>query len=278
MTIPEEIIEINGKANGPISVIFGGVHGDERCGFEALRDLLPDLKIDSGTVYFAYGNPRAIERDVRSTDSNLNRMFVSDDKICDIDKTSYEYERSLELKKYMDKAEVLFDIHASSIKNSPSFAICEPNSDGIVDYLPTGLVVTGFDAIEPGGTDGYMNNNGKIGICLECGYLADPKTTDIAKQAVVAFLKARGHIKNDLQKQKQSYVHMYTMYYSKTDNFRLERQFDNFEAINSGQLIGIDGETEIRAEKRCLIVFAHNGKKVGDEVFLLGEEKESLAR
>ncbi|MFZ2125050.1 MAG: succinylglutamate desuccinylase/aspartoacylase family protein [Candidatus Saccharimonadales bacterium] len=273
----EEILQVIGKKDGPTSMIIGGVHGNERCGFEALRDLLPTIEIERGTVFFAYGNPRAIEKDVRFTEVNLNRMFVDDDKISESDKKSYEYKRSLVLKSYLDKVEVLFDIHASSIPTSPSFAICEANAKGIVDYLPTDLVVAGFDDIEPGGTDGYMNSMGKIGISLECGYLDDSKTTEIAKQAIFAFLKACGHIKNDLNPRKQIHIRMYDMYLAKTDSFRLERQFDNFEILEKGQLIGIDGNQEIRAEKRCLIVFAHNGKKIGDEVFLLGEEKSSLA-
>jgi succinylglutamate desuccinylase len=267
----EEIVQVIGKKDGPISMIMGGVHGNERCGFEALRDLLLTIKIDRGTVFFAYGNPRAIEKDVRFTEVNLNRMFIDDDKISESDKKSYEYKRSLVLKSYLDKVEVLFDIHASSIETTPSFAICEANAKGIVDYFPTDIVVAGFDDIEPGATDGYMNNMGKIGICLECGYLSSPEATDVAKQAVFAFLKARGHIKNDLKPRKQEYVKMYEMNYAKTDNFKLAKFFDNFEVVEQGQLIGVDGDEEIRAKKRCLIVFAHNGKKIGDEIFLLGE-------
>lgn len=266
----EEIIQVTGNTSGPTSIILAGVHGDEKCGVEALQNIIPNLEIESGMVFFAYGNPLAIAKNVRYTESNLNRMFSVNAQ------SSYEYQRAQFLKTYLDKADVLLDLHASSIPGSKVFAICEPNAAGIVDYLPTDLVVIGFDAIEPGATDGYMNNNGKIGICLECGYYKDPKSTNLAEQAIFNFLKARGHITGDVRSVKQSYVRMFKKYYATTDNFKLAKSFENFEVVESGQLIGTDGQIEITADNRCLILFANDGRYVGEEVFLLGEQKNSL--
>ena len=48
-------------------------------------------------------------------------------------------------------------------------------------------------------------------------------------------------------------------------------RFSNFEILEKDQLIGVDGEEEITSEKKCVILFAHNGKNINDEVFLLGE-------
>ena len=69
---------------------------------------------------------------------------------------------------------------------------------------------------------------------------------------------------------------MFKKYFANTDKFTLSKPFSNFEIVEADQLIGIDGQEKIKAPLRSLILFAHNGKKVGDEVFLLGEEKESL--
>jgi succinylglutamate desuccinylase len=271
------IIRIGKDGNGPISVILAGVHGDEKCGIIALEEVLPQLEIKYGCVFFGYGNPRAIKKNVRYTEANLNRMFNYDKKISLKEKKSYEYQRAQFLKIYLDKAEALLDIHASSIPNSKAFAICEPNAKKLVEYLPIDITVSGFDEMEPGGTDFYMNSQGKIGICLECGSIQDPRSIEIAKESIFSFLKARGHITNNLVPRKQTWIQIFEKYFAKASTFTLSKPFKNFELLNQKQLIGIDGEKEVVASKQSLILFAHNGNKIGDEVFMLGE-KRSLAR
>lgn len=272
----EKIVQIKGKAEGPKSMILTGVHGNETPGIEMFKEILPNLEIERGVLLIGYGNPRAIEANKRYTQANLNRMFMDDNSLLKEDKDSYEYARAQFLKPYLDKADALLDIHATSIPESRSFAICEPNAKDLVKFLPIDLVVSGFDEVEPGATDYYMNKNGKIGICLESGYLGDPKSIQVAKESLFAFLKACGHLTNDLSPQEQSHIRMYQKYFTKTDNFTLSKQFSNFEMIEKGQLIGIDGKEKIKAPKESLIVFAHDCNKVGSEAFLLGEPKGGL--
>src|SRR3989344_6869699 len=181
----DEIIQLKGEEEGPKSIILAGVHGNERCGVDALQTLLPTLKIDRGIVWFVYGNPRAIEKKIRYTETNLNRMFKPDNELSDADKNTYEYERAQLLKPYLDKADVLLDIHGTTIPESVAFAICEKNAEEIVKYLPVDLLVSGFDEVEPGATDSYMNTAGKIGICLECGYTEDENSIKIARDGII---------------------------------------------------------------------------------------------
>jgi len=272
----EEVTQITGKNEGPTSIILAGVHGDEKCGVEALAKILPNLEIERGVVLIGYGNPKAIEVNERYTEANLNRMFVDDNSLTQKNKESYEYKRAQFLKPYLEKADALLDIHASSIPKSKAFAICEPNAKDLVKFLPVNLVVSGFDKVELGATDYYMNNNRKIGICLECGYLGDQQGTKIAEENIYGFLRARGHLENNASPQQQSYIRMYQKYFTKTDNFTLSKPFENFEVLEKGQVIGIDGQEEIKTSKESVILFAHNRNKSGSEAFLLGEKKESL--
>lgn len=272
----EKITQLEGKKKGTTSIVLVGIHGDEKCGIKALENILPTLKIERGTILIGYGNPRAITANKRYTETNLNRMF-NDEKITREEKKSYEYQRAQFLKNYLNKADALLDIHASSIPNSKAFAICEAGSRETVKFFPVDLLVSGFDKIEPGGTDYYMNTKGKIGICLECGYIEDSQAIKIAEESIFAFLKAQDHINNDLTPRKQSCIKMFKKYLAKTTKFTLSKPFENFEVVKINQLIGIDGKEKIKAPKRSQILFAHNGTRIGDEVFLLGEEKESLA-
>ena len=269
----EDIIELLGKESGPTSIILVGIHGNEKCGVYAMEKLLPSLEIERGRVFIGYGNPRAIEQDVRFTETNINRMFKSDELISEGDRNSYEYSRAQFLKKYLDQADALLDVHSSFTPGARPFIICEPNAKGIVEYLPMDLVVSGFDKWQPGGTDYYMNANGKIGICVECGYLGDSAATQMAEQSIIAFLTARGHIKGDSKIYQQSSAKVYSLYITKTDKFRLSKPFEDFEKILAGQIIGIDGDEEIKSPKDSFILFARDRNKIGDEAFLLGEIK-----
>lgn len=268
----EEVIKLQGENPGPISIILVGVHGDEKCGLDAIDSLLPDLKINTGTVFIIEGNPKAIEQNVRFTEANLNRMFKLDDQISESDKKSYEYGRAQFLKTYLDKAEALLDIHASYVPYSKPFVICESNAYDLAKYLPVDLVVSGFDSVEPGGTDYYMNSIGKIGICVECGYLGDEYAKTIAKKSILAFLQARGHVSSlQITESIQSHIEMNDLYYSKTDDFELTKDFKDFEELVSDQLVGVDGGEDVRVKKDSVILFARSVGKAGEEAFLIGE-------
>ena len=270
----EKVIELKGSQDGPTSMILVGVHGDEKCGIDALEELLPALEIVRGRVLIAYGNPHAIKQNVRFTETNLNRMFKSDDLLSEDDKKTYEYQRAQFIKPYLNQADAALDIHASHTPGSRPFIISEPKALDIVSRLPISLVVSGFDQLEPGGTDFYMNKKGGIGICVECGYLQDPATTDTAKESILSFLRMREHTEGETKKTEQLRIDMYHIHLTHTDAFVLTKPFDDFESITQGQLIGMDGEIEIRAPKNGVILFARNRDRVGAEAFLLGEVKE----
>jgi len=267
----QEITIITSNQKGPRSVVLVGVHGNETCGMKALESILPALVIEKGTVTFIQANPRAIVANKRFIEANLNRMFKDDYLLSDIEKTSYEYKRAQQLKKYLSQAEVLLDVHASMSKNSKSFIICEEVGFDIAQYLPADSMVSGFDVVQPGGTDYYMNKIGKIGICMECGYRNDQQSDTVAIQTIYAFLKTRGHISGVVTPKKQLHMRVYDIYITKTNKFVLTKPFADFEFIKKGNLMGIDGNIEVRAKKDSFVLFAENSDKLGSEVFLLGE-------
>ena len=275
-----EIIEMIGKEAGPVSMVMAGVHGNERGGVNVLNAWLPKLTIDCGTVLFAYGNPLAIAANKRQTDANLNRMFKPDDALSELDKLSYEYERAQFLKTYLDKADALLDIHSSTTPDSKPFIICEANAKNIVERLPIERVVSGFDAVEPGGTDYYMNANGKIGVCVECGFYGDEKSYGVAERCMFQFLSERGHMANTEATRNitQTYIHMNKIYITQTDRFVLTKAFADFEEIASGQLIAMDGAMPVHAKEEAVIIFPTNCNKAGEEGFLLGQKNASFEK
>lgn len=271
----ERIINIKGQKPGKIVSVLVGVHGNERCGIEALEELLPGLFIESGEVYFIYGNPRAIDVGTRFVDVNLNRMFRDEKDLTDIERQSYERSRALEVMKYLDKSDVSLDVHSSATPNSTPFIICEPHAEDIVSRLDFSIRSTGWDFFEPGGTDFYMNKIGKTGICIECGFHEDPEAKELAKKAINDFLIINGLISGVMpEKKNQSLVQLSSVYKTKV-NFTPVRNFFDFEPLRAGELIGIDGNEEVCAPNvdNTLILFCRVRRGVGEEAFLTGAAK-----
>lgn len=268
----DNVVRIKGEKPGNTSVILAGVHGNERCGVEAFASLLTGLKIEAGEVIFLYGNPRSIIENKRYTEANLNRMFKPDDMLTESEIASYEYKRAQSLKIYLDDSSALLDIHASTSVTSNPFVICEENSREVVKYLPIDTVVTGFDKVEPGGTDYYMNKNGKMGICVECGYLGDPSATKVAIDTIERFLIAREHIMGEDLIKEQTWYKMYYLHIVSSSDYHLTSSLSDFTLLPEGTMIGIDSGIEIVIPRDSIILFAQQKASMGEEAFLLGEK------
>ncbi|PIR98178.1 MAG: hypothetical protein COT89_00485 [Candidatus Colwellbacteria bacterium CG10_big_fil_rev_8_21_14_0_10_42_22] len=270
--VEKDVFLLEGREGGPRSVVLAGVHGDEMPGIEAFERLLPTLEIQRGKVWFIYANPVTMALNRRVFEANLNRMFKSDEEMTKEQRKSYEYERAQFLKPYLEGAEVLLDIHASTTptgKPKP-FVLCEANAKGIIEYLPFNVVVNGFDEVEPGGTDYYMNKIGKIGICVECGFMTDPEASLRAEESILNFLKVRGHMEGEVSMYEQRWARMYTLYLTKVD-FRPAKEFEDFEPVVTGQVLGTDGEEDVTAPRAGFVLFPREREGSGKEAFLFGE-------
>lgn len=269
-----DVITKIGKKKGPTSVIMAAVHGNEICGIKAFKKIISKLEVEKGTVHFIVGNPRALKTNKRYIDFNMNRLFLKKSFSKKIRET-YEYKRAQYIKKFLDESDALLDIHSTTNKSEP-FIICEKGSFNVAKSLPKEFkkIVYGFDDIEPGGTDGYMNKQGKVGICIECGQHLDKKSTIIASKAIQTFLENRKHINLTKAKNpniKKQIIRIDSMYNTKSNSFVLIKTFNDFTPIKKGEIIGIDGDTIVYAKNNSIILFAHSSSTKGSEGFLLGK-------
>jgi len=263
-----------GKKKGKTLTIMVGVHGNEVCGPKAFERIIKKIKIDAGTVYFIYGNLLAIKNNVRKIDINLNRAFRLESEMHDSEKNTYERKRALELMPYLKESDALLDVHSSSNPQSTPFIICEPKSFWIAEQLLFSIRSHGWDLIEPGGTDYFVNRNGGFGICIECGSHLDPEAPQRAEESIITFLTIMGAIKEKgFQKIKhQREIHAYTIHITKK-NFIPFRDFADFEILKKGECLGYDGkELIILKERGNVIIFPHVCSGAGEEAFILGSE------
>lgn len=265
----DNIIKKIGKEPGKKIAIFAGVHGNERVGILALERLIKDIEIERGEVWFVYANPRAVSKNVRYIEKNLNRCFLKE-----LEGSSYEELRAKELMGLLDKCDALLDLHASNNKNSTPFIICEKEFYDIAKIFDFNIISFGWNKIEPGATDGYMQNQGKLGICLECGSVyRSEENQDLAYKSVLQFLKYFGAISSDIEfsKNKKKIIKVFKAIKKKTENFKFNKDFADFEELEEGKVFAQDGDVEYIAKSNECIILPNSNKRIGEEVFVLGK-------
>lgn len=257
---------VDSKKPGPTIAIMAGTHGDEVCGVKAFKKVIPNLKLKKGKIYFILGNLKAIKLNKRQYQTNLNRLYKNDSLINDKLKKTYEYKRSREIMPYLDDSIALLDIHSAMVKDSIPFAICEKPFIKIAEKLPVKIISSGFAKMEPGGSEGYMFDNNKIGICIECGNHISDLSDQNAIDAIYTFIANFNMIDKPIIKK----VNVDFIYKTKT-NFKPIKYFKDFESIKKGSIIGYDGPKKIVAKKNGFILFVVNRKTANKEAFLLGK-------
>jgi len=120
-----------------------------------------------------------------------------------------------------------------------------------------------------------MNEQGKIGICLECGLLHESENkANLAEKSVYQFLQYFDAIDSEIpfSNYKQKVLQVKKAIKKKSEDFKFVRSFDDFEKLEEDELIASDGNEKYYAKKNECILFANpKNKKIGDEVFIIGE-------
>jgi predicted deacylase len=206
---------IKGDKSGPTVAIFGGVHGDEKAGVATINYLRDNLVLNRGTVYLVLVNPPAITEGARMLNKNINRCFSHHNT----GKTPEDI-RARELMSLLDKCDALLDLHEHSNEATDDFIICEPPSFRVAKSFGVPLISYGWSSAEPGATDGYMYEQGKIGICYEAGCNTKTKrNTQRHKIAAKYFLSAFNmiNLENASSPEKFSFVKVSHSIYKKSD-------------------------------------------------------------
>ncbi len=279
MKQPQGVFTFTGNDPGKTLALMAGVHGNEVCGVRLFYEILPHFEIKRGIVHLIFGNPRAIEANVRFTEDgmNLNRAFKPAELLSETELVSYERHRAEELMPILLECEALLDIHSvRSIENTP-FIICESQAFSIARRLPFSIRSSGWDTVQPGGTDYFMNTHGKIGICVECGFHRDESAVHRAKSAMSSFLAFMNATDDAILQQTrgQRDLAVFTQHVVQV-GYRPARQFADFEPVRSNEIIGWDGEETLRAPEDAFIIFGGNTEnRCGAEAFVLAREFSS---
>ncbi len=264
----KSIIVKKGKLPGKTVAVFAGIHGNEKVGILTLKKIIKDVKIISGKVYFVFANPPAIQKNKRALTKNLNRLFSRD-----IQGKDFESKRANKLMDILDQCDALLDIHSYNSKSGDQFAISEKRGYKVLQKMNFPIVGSGFSKLSFG-TDGYMEKQGKIGICIECGTTNRYKDfLNLAEDSVYQFLYYFNCIdkKVEYSDVEQKYVGVKRMLYKKTSQFKFTKEYKDFEILPNNKPFAVDGEEKYIASKNECILFPRPDVKVDEEVGIIGE-------
>jgi succinylglutamate desuccinylase len=126
------VLEIDSWKKWKIFTIVACTHWNEIAWLYVMDYLLNIFeirkKMKKWKIIFILWNLEAMKKRIRFINYDFNRIWWFEDKY----KNSYEYNRALEIKKYIDESDILLDIHSTSLKSDPFFVL---TSDYIERWL-----------------------------------------------------------------------------------------------------------------------------------------------
>ncbi|ADD04268.1 succinylglutamate desuccinylase/aspartoacylase family protein [Natrialba magadii ATCC 43099] len=233
----------------PEIAVVAGVHGDEPCGVRAVERLLDERPAVKRPVKLIVANEKALERQVRFVDEDLNRAFPGDP-----DAKTHEAELASELVNELDDC-LAFSMHSTQSHAEP-FAIVNEITERATELCPqlpvAAMVETSMFA------EGRLFSAAQT-IEVECGLQGTETAAENADRLTRAFLTAVGALPGDTV-QRDLPVFRLTDVIQKEQADTYEVFVDNFTKVPAGDpFAAADGETQIADEAFYPILMSSNG-------------------
>lgn len=224
----------------PELAILGGVHGDEPCGEHAIEALLDADPPVNKPVKCIIANERALERNVRYTETDLNRGFPGNP-----DTEAYEPRLAHELLEELEGC-ITLSLHSTQSYDRP-FALVEeadPFAEMICPYLSIDAIVeVGKDGV-PGGLVSYVDV-----VEVECGTQGSTQAAENAVEIVDEFLAATGAIDNPIEPTGALPVYELGEPIPKAGGETYAVHVENFDRVEPGEIVATVDDREIVAEE-----------------------------
>jgi len=305
-----------GLQPGPRLIVLGAVHGNERCGTQAIEQLLNELEAGSFAIergmltLVPVTNPLAYQRRTRQGDRNLNRnLRVSAHPV------DFEGQIANVLCPLLDAHDVLLDLHSFQAPGQP-FVMAGPSNNTsnlepfahsveetrLIAHLGPRRVVEGWmEAYARGvarrrearteaaaglldtdygiGSTEYMRSRGGYGATLECGQHDDPESVNTAYRALRQALALLGLASLTLKPPRSDFevLRLVDVIDREHENDRFVQQWKSFDAVEEGQNIGLRHDgTPVTVNKAGFIVFPNAATPVGNEWFYFAQASERV--
>ncbi len=288
--------KITGKKKGPTVLAFGGIHGNERAGINALLNVFETIKADTilvqGNFYGIAGNLNALSKNIRFEKVDLNRIWTKEAILKlhledTFDEETLEQKEIYHLIKSILETEkgpfYFLDLHTTSAATQPFITISDslnnrkftanfsiPTILGIEEFLDGPLLtyINDFGHVSLGFEAGQHNEEASVANCISFLWLAlvaanclkkkDVKKYKFHKQSLAKFHETQDFYKIDYK---------YTI--KPNENFKMVDGFDNFQQIKKNELLAFSDDKKIMANTNGKIFMPLYQQKGDDGYFII---------
>lgn len=302
ITINRVLHKIEGNQKGPVLVLFGGIHGNEKAGVKAIESILPKLSPSkiNGTVYGIAGNIAALQENKRFIKKDLNRQWTKDkiknlDQITDCDEEDLEQKELFKVLTDVLKSHsgpfYFIDLHTTSSKTIPFITI----NDALINRRFSNLfpvpTVLGIEEYLEGPLLSYINQLGYVSLGFESGQHEDELAVNNSKAFInlalvhSEILKSEDivNLSNYTNLLKQSAANNTTTYevtfrhkIEPNEDFRMCEGYKSFQPIDEGIVIAVSNGVSI-ALKKPSTLFMPLYQKAGEDGYYLIKPIPKLA-
>ncbi|MGB5646278.1 MAG: succinylglutamate desuccinylase/aspartoacylase family protein [Muriicola sp.] len=274
---------LQGAEPGPVLVFFGGIHGNEPSGVQALEHVFSKLEKHAsqvtGNVYGLLGNIPAILQNRRYIQKDLNRLWLKEEieriEHCDATDRSFEEQELYELLNLINQLFTahhqpfyFIDFHTTSSKTLPFITI----NDAMINrkfarQFPVPIIL-GIEEYLEGPLLSYINSLGYVSLGFESGQHAseEAKNNSIAffwlamisagaiqKEQVNSFDAYYTALKTSASRNVNFYEIVKRFAISPEDSFNMEPGFHSFQTVSKGTLLAQLNESHVYAEKKGIL-------------------------
>lgn len=303
------ISRYSGNRRGPLLIVIGALHGNEKSGVEAIRLIKKMLDVEpitnpsfqfNGTFVGILGNLTAYQSNQRFIDADLNRIWTN--KGIEKLKTN---ERNISEGK--EQKELIKSIKREITKNNPTEVVLldlhSTSSAGGIFTIPTqhkrsleigntlhAPVITGMLEGVKGTMLSYYTkkkvcNFPITGIVFEAGQHEDPLSINRAIAAIINCMKAIGNVRVDDVENihdkllitysknlpKQSKL-MYKHAIIPSDAFKMRPGYQNFQLVKESEILGDDIRGPVCSPEDGMILMPLYQSQGSEGFYIIREE------
>jgi hypothetical protein len=143
-----------------------------------------------------------------------------------------------------------------------------------IKYFQVDKIITHIDDVQKWWSDWYIDSIWWKWFCIECwsiNYWDKEKSRKLAEESIINFLKVTKNInwKPKRFNKKREVIKMSYVYKTKTNNFKLRKEFKDFEIVKKDEIIWYDWWEEIKVDRDSIIIFAVDRNQEWSEWFYI---------
>lgn len=271
--------KIQSATKGPTIVFFAGIHGNEKAGVTALKTVFNEFTEEDikGTVYGILGNLKALEKNQRYLDEDLNRIWTREQLQTIMQKVNLNTEEKEQKELFTLLNEIIqknsgpfyfIDFHTTSSKTLPFITI----NDAIINRKFSNMfpvpIVLGIEEYLNGPLLSYINELGYVSLGFESGQHEDEvaiancisfihltmvfsNALDIEK--VIGFPIHYNQLKSQSKNLDQIFEIIYLHRIQEDEDFKMKQGFKSFQDIKKKTILATSNNKPIYSKKSAKI-------------------------